>query len=51
MTFGVAYGRLYVNAHWLTDVMGGMTAGIAATTLAWLFMDAQLGPKPGVASG
>jgi membrane-associated phospholipid phosphatase len=51
MTFGVAYGRLYVNAHWLTDVMGGMTAGIAATTLAWLYMDAQLGDKPGVAPG
>jgi len=51
ITFGVAYGRLYVNAHWLTDVMGGMTAGIAATTLAWLFMDAQLSPKPGVTSG
>ena len=51
MTFGVAYGRLYVNAHWLTDVAGGMTVGIAATTLAWLFMDAQLGSKPGVASG
>ncbi|OLB95818.1 MAG: hypothetical protein AUH30_14185 [Candidatus Rokubacteria bacterium 13_1_40CM_68_15] len=51
LTFGVAYSRLYVNAHWLTDVLGGMTAGITATTLAWLFMDVQLADEPGVGSG
>ncbi len=51
LTFGVAYSRLYVNAHWLTDVLGGMTGGIAATTLALLFMDAQLADEPAVASG
>jgi len=42
LTFAVAYSRLYVNAHWLTDVLGGMTGGIAVTTLALLFMDTQL---------
>ena len=25
----VGYSRLYVNAHWLSDVVGGLVAGLA----------------------
>ena len=46
LTCGVAYSRLYVNAHWLTDVMGGVTGGFAATALGLLFMDTQLADEP-----
>ncbi len=51
LTIGVAYSRLYVNAHWLTDVMGGVTGGFAATALAVLFMDGQLTDEPAVPPG
>jgi membrane-associated phospholipid phosphatase len=26
---GVAFGRIYLNAHWLTDVLGAGAAGLA----------------------
>jgi undecaprenyl-diphosphatase len=33
----VAYSRLYLDAHWLSDVLGGLTIGLAYLLLAlWL---------------
>jgi len=48
MILGVAYSRLYVNAHWLTDVMGAVAGGIAVTTLGMLLIDHRIGgQRPG----
>ena len=38
----VGYSRLYVNAHWLSDVVGGLLAGLALATVAILVMDRRL---------
>ncbi len=38
----VGYSRLYVNAHWLSDVVGGVLAGLAFATVAVLVMDRRL---------
>jgi undecaprenyl-diphosphatase len=35
----VGYSRLYVNAHWLSDVVGGLLAGLAFAVGAVLVMD------------
>jgi undecaprenyl-diphosphatase len=37
----VAYSRLYLDAHWLSDVLGGFTAGVAYLLIAiWLVRSA-----------
>jgi short-chain Z-isoprenyl diphosphate synthase len=35
---GIAYSRLYLNAHWLSDVLGGFIGGAACLTasIAWI---------------
>jgi membrane-associated phospholipid phosphatase len=38
----VGYSRLYVNAHWLSDVVGGLLAGIAFALVTVLVLDARL---------
>jgi membrane-associated phospholipid phosphatase len=44
----VAYSRMYLDAHWLSDVLGGMSGGLAYLLLAiWLIGS---GPSPAVAS-
>ena len=37
----VAYSRLYVNAHWLSDVVGGVLVGVAFAVGAMLVVDRQ----------
>jgi membrane-associated phospholipid phosphatase len=43
---GVAYSRLYLDAHWLTDVLGALTGGGASllVALAWVEHRWALGP-------
>jgi undecaprenyl-diphosphatase len=39
----VAYSRLYLDAHWLSDVVGGLTAGLAYLLVAiWAVRSAPL---------
>jgi undecaprenyl-diphosphatase len=38
----VGYSRIYVNAHWLSDVLGGLLAGIAFALAVVLLLDARL---------
>ncbi len=38
----VAYSRIYVNAHWLSDVLGGLFAGVAFALLIVLALDARV---------
>jgi membrane-associated phospholipid phosphatase len=35
----IGYSRLYVNAHWLSDVVGGFTGGLAYVFLVVLLVD------------
>jgi membrane-associated phospholipid phosphatase len=35
----VAYSRLYLDAHWLTDLAGGLTVGLAYLLLALLLVE------------
>lgn len=38
----VGYSRIYVNAHWLSDVVGGLLAGIAFALAVVLVVDRRL---------
>jgi len=38
----VGYSRLFVNAHWLSDVAGGLLAGLAFGIVAVLVMDQRV---------
>jgi membrane-associated phospholipid phosphatase len=37
----VAYSRIYVNAHWLSDVVGGALAGVAFALVVVLALDTR----------
>jgi membrane-associated phospholipid phosphatase len=38
----VGYSRLYVNAHWLSDVVGGLLAGLAFAVVSMVVIDRRL---------
>jgi undecaprenyl-diphosphatase len=37
----VGYSRIFVNAHWLSDVVGGLVAGVAFGVLMVLLLDSR----------
>jgi membrane-associated phospholipid phosphatase len=39
LVLGIAYCRLYLNVHWLTDVAGGFASGVAYWMCALLAID------------
>jgi membrane-associated phospholipid phosphatase len=46
----IAYSRLYVNAHWISDVAGGFTGGLAYVLIVVLMLDAVTRPLPATAT-
>ena len=42
----IAASRIYVNAHYLSDVVAGAIIGIASAFLIWHFMSARLTENP-----
>ncbi len=50
MVAGIAYSRIYVDAHWLTDVLGGLTAGSTLAGAGTLLIDRKLRNRQGISS-
>jgi len=46
----MGYSRMQVNAHWVTDVAGGLVGGVAYLALVLAWFDARFGPVPVVAA-
>lgn len=42
---GVALSRLYLRSHWLSDVVGGVTGGVAYLLICLLAVDPRLRPS------
>ena len=42
----VGYSRILVDAHWLSDVVGGLVAGMAFALAMMLLLDARAAPHP-----
>lgn len=42
---GVAVSRLYLRSHWLSDVLGGVTGGVAYLLIFLLAIDPRLRPS------
>lgn len=40
----VGYSRIFVNAHWLSDVVGGLVAGVAFALAVVLVLDGRVAP-------
>jgi undecaprenyl-diphosphatase len=47
---GIAYSRLYLNAHWLSDVLGGFTGGAAYLGFGITWIERRASPSNPVAS-
>jgi undecaprenyl-diphosphatase len=45
LTLGVALSRLYLRSHWLSDVVGGLTGGVAYLLIFLLAVDPRLRPS------
>ena len=42
---GIAFSRLYFNAHWLSDILGGLTGGLAIVLASMVWLGPRLGSK------
>jgi membrane-associated phospholipid phosphatase len=47
----IGYSRLYLNAHWLTDVLGALAGGTAYLLGALVWIDARSQPRPPMTFG
>jgi membrane-associated phospholipid phosphatase len=45
VVLGVAYSRIYLNAHWLTDVLGALAGGTAYLLLLLAWIDVRSHPR------
>jgi membrane-associated phospholipid phosphatase len=45
LILGVALSRLYLRSHWLSDVFGGVTGGVAYLLILLLAVDPRLRPS------
>ena len=45
LILGVALSRLYLRSHWLSDVFGGLTGGVAYLLIFLLAIDPRLRPS------
>jgi undecaprenyl-diphosphatase len=45
LILGVALSRLYLRSHWLSDVVGGLTGGVAYLLIFLLAVDPRLRPS------
>jgi cation-transporting ATPase E len=46
LVLGVSWSRLYLRAHWLSDVLGGLAGGVAYLTVALIVIDRRLRSPP-----
>jgi diacylglycerol kinase family enzyme/membrane-associated phospholipid phosphatase len=46
LALGVAYSRLHTGVHWLSDVVGGLTIGIAVAAAGAAIVRPRPGPPP-----
>lgn len=50
MTLYIGFGRLYLGAHWPTDVLAGWSIGAVQTAFALWLSDRRLAPAPSSAA-
>jgi undecaprenyl-diphosphatase len=47
---GIAYSRIYLNAHWFSDILGGFTGGAAYLGFGITWIERRASPSDPVAS-